>query len=28
MMRLNEVTNIATNNNDFERVEGITQWKP
>jgi predicted nucleic acid-binding protein len=28
MMRLNEVTNIATNNNDFERVEGITLWTP
>jgi predicted nucleic acid-binding protein len=28
MMRLNEVANIATNDNDFERVEGITLWKP
>jgi len=28
IMRRNDLKNIATNDADFERVEGITVWKP
>jgi hypothetical protein len=28
IMKLNSIDNIATNDGDFERVEGITVWKP
>jgi predicted nucleic acid-binding protein len=28
IMKRNAVDNIATNDSDFERVEGITVWKP
>ena len=28
IMKLNTITNIATNDSDFERIEGISVWKP
>ena len=28
IMKLNTIDNIATNDGDFERIEGITVWKP
>ena len=28
IMKINTVDNIATNDSDFERIEGITVWKP
>ena len=28
IMKINTVNNIATNDGDFERIEGITVWKP
>jgi predicted nucleic acid-binding protein len=28
IMKLNTITNIATNDSDFGRIEGITAWKP
>jgi Predicted nucleic acid-binding protein, contains PIN domain len=28
MMKLNEISDIATNDNDFERVEELTIWRP
>jgi predicted nucleic acid-binding protein len=27
-MRTNDVTHLATNDDDFDRVPGITVWKP
>lgn len=28
IMKINGIDNIATNDSDFERIEGITVWKP
>lgn len=28
IMKINNIDNIATNDGDFERIEGITVWKP
>jgi predicted nucleic acid-binding protein len=28
IMKINSIDNIATNDGDFERIEGITVWKP
>ncbi len=27
-MEMNKIHNIATRDGDFERIEGITVWKP